>query len=176
LKVAGINTLVARLIDREGGYVNHPADRGGPTKYGITLKTLAVHRGKPVTACDVRDMTKAEAADIYRAEYYTKPRIDTLPDGLQEQTFDMAVMSGPVRGVRTLQEALIVLGSEIKADGVIGPLTRIAARGHPPSYVNNVVVHLRIEFYKGLCAARSSQNVFLRGWTARARKFRTRIG
>ena len=32
----GIEHLLDALIEREGGYVNHRADRGGPTRYGIT--------------------------------------------------------------------------------------------------------------------------------------------
>jgi lysozyme family protein len=35
--------LIDALIDREGGYVNHPADRGGPTRYGITEAVARAH-------------------------------------------------------------------------------------------------------------------------------------
>ena len=31
-----IHALIDRLIAREGGYVDHPADRGGATHWGIT--------------------------------------------------------------------------------------------------------------------------------------------
>ncbi|MES2753138.1 MAG: glycosyl hydrolase 108 family protein, partial [Pseudomonadota bacterium] len=31
-----IATLIDAVIGREGGYSNHPADRGGPTRWGVT--------------------------------------------------------------------------------------------------------------------------------------------
>ena len=31
-----IDRLIEEVIEREGGYVDHPADRGGPTRWGIT--------------------------------------------------------------------------------------------------------------------------------------------
>ena len=31
-----VGALINDLIEREGGYVNHPADKGGPTCFGIT--------------------------------------------------------------------------------------------------------------------------------------------
>ena len=48
-----LQTLIAELIQREGGYVDDPDDRGGPTKYGITLATLQAWRHTPVSAADV---------------------------------------------------------------------------------------------------------------------------
>lgn len=170
-----ITALIDRLIKREGGYVNHPADRGGPTKYGITRKTLAAYRKCAVTADDVKALTKAEAAEIYRVEYYFGPKIDGLPESVQEQVFDIAVNSGPVRGVRLMQKALIALGSDIVEDGKIGPKTIKAAQSFPCLYINNVLVYLRIDFYNNLCKEEASQKVFLRGWLARARKFRVKV-
>lgn len=31
--------IFAAILSREGGYVDHPDDRGGPTHWGITLTT-----------------------------------------------------------------------------------------------------------------------------------------
>ncbi len=38
-----IEALLDELIDCEGGYVNHPPDRGGPTRYGITEAVARTH-------------------------------------------------------------------------------------------------------------------------------------
>ena len=34
-----VDGMIDRLIEREGGYVNHPLDPGGETKYGITKRS-----------------------------------------------------------------------------------------------------------------------------------------
>ncbi len=57
--------LILPFIEQwEGGYVDHPADKGGPTNMGITLNTLARWRGHAVTAADVKALTRAEARQI----------------------------------------------------------------------------------------------------------------
>ena len=38
-----VNELIDELIEREGGYVNHPSDRGGPTRFGITEAVARAH-------------------------------------------------------------------------------------------------------------------------------------
>ena len=63
-----IDTILDEIIRREGGYVNHPADRGGPTNFGITAQTLGSWRklGRPATTAEVRALTEAEARAVYR--------------------------------------------------------------------------------------------------------------
>ena len=73
--------LVFNLVEREGGYVNHPADRGGPTKYGVTQKTLDAYRRKhPTTgfSSDVKDLLEPEAARIYAAMYWETPKFNRM--------------------------------------------------------------------------------------------------
>ena len=68
-----IDTILDEIIRREGGYVNHPADRGGPTNFGITAQTLGSWRklGRPATAAEVQALTETEARAIYRQQYIT---------------------------------------------------------------------------------------------------------
>ena len=70
------------VIRREGSYVHDPQDRGGPTKYGITQRTLRAWRGQAVTAEDVRQVTRDEARAIYRRRYVDDPGFARLPDPL----------------------------------------------------------------------------------------------
>ncbi|WP_262515620.1 glycoside hydrolase family 108 protein [Agrobacterium tumefaciens] len=95
------------MFGHEGGYVNAKTDRGGPTKYGITHKTLAAHRGvASVTAEQVKAMTREEATEIYRRSYWVQSGGDLLPKGLDYAAFDFGVNSGPATAVRRLQRVL----------------------------------------------------------------------
>jgi lysozyme family protein len=83
----------------EGGYVDHPADPGGATNLGITIGTLSKWRGRPVTKAEVRALTKTEAAQIYRKNYWDAVKGDMLPRGVDLSVFDFGVNSGPSRGL-----------------------------------------------------------------------------
>ena len=120
--------LIDAVIQREGGFVNDPDDRGGATKYGITLATLHDWRGTAVTAADVAALTIDEARAIYATKYFTRPGFDAVRDpALQEFLFDFAVNSGPGTATMALQTVLKQSGLYTGAiDGGFGPLSRAA--------------------------------------------------
>lgn len=172
-----IDTLIADTISRwEGGYVNHPADHGGPTHFGITQRTLAAFRGRPVTAEDVRTLPRAEAVTIYRQRYWQTTGVDRLPEPLQPVVFDSAVNLGPGAAVRLLQQALGDLGAPVAVDGVLGAVTAataarlVAERGAGP--VINAVCDRRQRHYDALVAADPTHACFRAGWRRRCDGFR----
>lgn len=146
------------VLEREGGYVDNPQDRGGPTNMGITLATFSAWRDQPVSVDDLQKLTVAEAAAIYRARYWNSCRCDELPSALALVVFDTAVNSGIHRAVMFLQSAL-----EVPADGEPGRETLAAAHCCD---VNKAVLHLlalRLAFLEGLPA----WPVFGKGWQRR---------
>lgn len=66
--------VINSVIGKEGGYVNNPADRGGPTNWGITQMTARAHG----FTGDMRTMTRDQAVAIYEADYWTGPRFDQV--------------------------------------------------------------------------------------------------
>lgn len=151
-------TSLARVLAVEGGYVEHRADPGGATKYGVTRHRLAQHRGRPVSKSEVRALTKAEAAAIYRAVYWDALRGDDLPAGIDHAVFDFAVHSGVPRAVRALQRAV-----GAAEDGRIGPATLAAARQADADRALARLCADRLAFMSGL----SAWDTFGTGWGAR---------
>jgi lysozyme family protein len=162
-----VDDIIDDIIQREDGFVDHPADRGGPTKYGITQATLAAWRGHPVTPKDVQDMIVDEAKRIYKALYVDKPGLSALPDPLRGLVVDTAVHSGDDAAVRLLQKAL----GGLAVDGILGPATMAAVRGADPSLLYRKMLAERIRFLGEVVTARPANAVFAHGWATRVAEF-----
>jgi lysozyme family protein len=171
-----VEEMLDTILRHEGGYVDDPADRGGATNMGITQSVLAEWRGRAVTKDEVRRLTENEARQIYRARYFSGPKIDTLAEELQPLVFDMCVNHGPGGAIRIFQRALKSMGYACDVDGGIGANTReclqraIAENGWQA--VNNAIVAERQAFYRRLVEQDNKQRRFLTGWLRRADSFR----
>jgi lysozyme family protein len=170
-----VEQMIDDVIRREGGYVDHPQDRGGPTNFGVTQATLSRHLGRPASTDEVRRLERTVAAEIYRREYYEVPRIDALPAGIQEFVFDAAVNHGPVRAIRFVQQVCDAAGfGPLAADGLCGPRTRQAAAAADRAmgdWLLAALVEERRNFYLALVERDPGQRVFLRGWLNRLAEF-----
>ncbi|TDX29115.1 putative peptidoglycan binding protein [Modicisalibacter xianhensis] len=171
--------LIAEVIDREGGYVDHPSDRGGPTKYGIT-QVVAKRHGYTGAMCD---LPRQKACDIYAADYWHSLRLDNIAliyEPLAEYLFDFGVNSGPGRAGEELQHTLNVLNDQqrfyrdMKVDGVVGPITLSAlrdfnrARGDEGLRVLAATINAcRIAYCRDMARQRQSQEAFAYGWFRR---------
>lgn len=166
------NDIINAILRREGGYVDHPADKGGPTNHGITLGTLSDWRGRPATAEDVRALTHEQAAIIYRQRYLYDPGLDEVhDDNLQALLVDCAVNHGPGRAVKFLQQAL----GNVQVDGDLGPRTRTAMNNALNTVggdcLYSAVLAQRARFYGRIITNNPSQAVFAAGWMARLAEF-----
>ncbi|ODP37139.1 glycoside hydrolase family 108 protein [Sphingomonas turrisvirgatae] len=173
-----IDQLIDDVIAREGGYTDHPADRGGPTRWGITQAVARAHG----FAGDMRVFPRDEAAAIYRRVYWQKPRFAVIAKrapALAAELFDTGVNMGPAVGVRFLQRALNALNRnardfpDMKVDGAIGPVTLaaldafLALRGACGEAVLLKAVEAQQgERYIALAERRPANEAFLYGWLA----------
>lgn len=159
--------IIDDIIRREGGYVDHAADRGGPTKYGITLKTLTDWRGRPTTADAVKNLTEVEAREIYREIYIIKPRLHKVIDPkVRALAVDCAVNHGSRQAVKLLQ-----LAARVFPDGDLGPKTEAAVNRMTPSALYARLCAARVRFYGQIIKKDSSQHVFAEGWANRVAEF-----
>lgn len=147
---ANFDACMAEVFKYEGGYVNDQHDPGGETNLGISKRSYPKE--------DIRNMTRARAAQIYRRDFWDKLRCDELPAGLDLVAFDAAVNSGPSRGAKWLQQAL-----GVAVDGKVGLATIGAAKNtYTPAAVLRAV-GFRRAFLKTLPTWERYKN----GWTKR---------
>ena len=148
--------IVEGVLHREGGYVNHPDDPGGETKYGIAKRS---HPDE-----DIKNMTMDRAADIYEKDYWKPSKATSLPKSMQECYFDMVVNMGQRRAVKILQEACNSKGCGLVVDGLIGKKTIAASKKID---VTRLQVY-RILYYTNLISRKPKLSSFIVGWIRRA--------
>jgi len=168
--------IITGIIGREGTtFTNDPVDRGGPTKFGITLRDLRTWRNDPsVGAVDVETMTEAEARAIYRRRYIEDPGFDRIPnEWIRAFIVDTGVLQGPRVATKLLQRAV-----NVDPDGVFGPITLAAVQVASVESVRRSLVKDRLQHLLA-CAlvdipADLVQNTslkFLKGWINRVVSF-----
>ena len=154
---------LAETLRHEGGWSDHPKDPGGATMKGVTLDTY--RRWRPgATKAQLRAITDAEVAAIYRKGYWDAVNADDLPAGLDLVAFDGAVNSGPSRGAKWLQA-----GVGAKQDGKVGPATIAAARAYDTRAAVNRACDARLAFLRTL----GTWPTFGKGWSRRVASVRS---
>lgn len=174
-----VDALIDGLIKREGGYVNHPADEGGPTCFGITEAVARAHG----FAGSMKALPRDEAATIYRRLYWLRPRFDQVArrsSRVAAELFDTGVNMGSAVATTFLQRALTALNrnakdyADLTPDGRVGPLTLHAldaylqTRGKRggETVLMRALEALQGERYLRLAERRPANEAFLYGWLA----------
>lgn len=160
-----VEAILDAVLAREGGFVNDPADKGGPTNFGITAGTLGDWRGlgRAATAAEVAALTETEARAIYRVEYVTKPGFSQLPEKfVQPAVVDAGVNHGPSAAVKMLERAL-----GLEERGTLDATVIVAVTAADPRATTLNFLGERFRFYCRLAAAKPEQAKFLKGWLNR---------
>lgn len=173
-----VEKYIDDLIEREGGdkFVNHPSDRGGPTRYGITQ---AVARAFGYDG-PMETLPLDTARAIFRRRYWDEPgfgRVAQISETIADELFDTGVNMGPARAVEFLQRALNGLNArgklypDLGVDGRIGPMTLhalerlIDARGHDGiDVLMRMLNALQAVRYLEIAEGNESQEDFMFGW------------
>lgn len=142
------------LLGHEGDFVDHPADPGGATRWGVTERVARANG----YAGHMRDYPESEAKRVYHASYWAPLRADELPPTLRHAAFDAAVNSGVKQSIKWLQRAV-----GARDDGVIGSETLAMARAALPDFIKRRMLAQRLRFMTDL----KTWPHFSRGWARR---------
>ena len=170
--------LIEELIAREGGYAANPADRGGPTRFGVTQATARAHGYAGAMA----QLPHATAVAIYRADYWTRPGFDkvaVLAPTVAAELFDTGVNMGTAIAIGFLRRALNALNRsatdypDIPAAGTIdaAAITALKAFLAVRGAGGEVVLVRALDALQGaryvaLAEMRPADETFLYGWLA----------
>lgn len=165
------------VLRREGGFVDNPLDRGGPTNKGITLKTFTrwrvevCYREKP-TVEDLKNIDSQEIKEIYFYFYWKAYNLDVFEFPLSLVLFDQIVNRG--RGaIMSLQRALIDMGLTLTSvDGIMGPNTiryyKTIVDGE--KFLKVFINQCQLSYVR-IVKTDPSQLVFLEGWIKRTHHY-----
>lgn len=152
------DACLAHLLKHEGGFVNHPSDPGGATNLGVTQAVWEDWIDRSVSEENMKALTPAKVAPLYREMYWDRIKADKLPSGVDYCVFDAAVNSGVSRAAKWLQTTVGAV-----ADGAIGEQTLKQVLLTNPQMVIDKYSAIRLEFFKG----RSTWPTFGKGWERR---------
>jgi len=143
------------IINKEGGYVNDPYDKGGETKYGISKSTYP--------NLDIKNLTLEDAKKIYYRDFWLKSKAYLMPEPLAIMHFDTAVNAGVKNANKILQRALNRQGFNLVIDGIIGEKTLKALKNAVLQQLLSDYTIERTRYY-----IRTGNKRYLRGWINRS--------
>jgi len=176
---------VAFVLAHEGGFVDHAADPGGATNFGVSLRFALADLAKDadgdgwldgdldhdgdIDADDIRRMSAADAAEIYRRHWWDRYGYGRIADlAVAAKVFDLAVNMGSKQAHKCLQRAIAACWCPLQVDGVLGVQTIQFANQAQPDALLSALKDAAAGFYRDLIAAKPQLAVFERGWLNRA--------
>ena len=168
--------LIEPLLEREGGYVDHPSDPGKRTRFGITEAVARRHGYRGA----MRDLPRETAKHIYAVDYWDGPglqAVSEISEPIAAELFDTGVNMGQGVAATFLQRALNGFNKQgrlypdIREDGHIGPATRGALQDSltfrtpdGEAVMLALLNALQGARYLGICEGREPSEDFLYGW------------
>ena len=166
--MADINILAPFVLSFEGGYVNHPNDKGGPTNKGVTISTWRqVGYDKDgdgdIDVDDLRLLTDRDVIErVMKPHYWDRWKADQIKSrSVANICVDWVWASGK-NGITGVQKLL-----GVKVDGIVGPKTLAALNGQNPARIFARIKEARVAFINSIVARNPSQGVFRKGWLRR---------
>lgn len=177
------NQAIKTVLHHEGGFVDDPADPGGATNWGMSIRYLK-QRGDldgdgildgdldgdgDIDVADIKNMTREQAEHLYKTGFWDKNKLDNIKEYvIAERVFDMIVNMGPRQAVKITQRACNYFGKGLLVDGVIGPKTFNAVNSLDADKLIREIRFNHTKFYLDLIEQKPSLAKFKNGWLRRA--------
>jgi lysozyme family protein len=171
------NQAFESVLAHEGGFVNHKADKGGATAFGISLRFL---RSLPVAAGDINGdghvdindilaVTPEDARAFYKRYFWDHYRLGEIQNQqVATKLFNFFVNMRGTTAALVAQRAANDLGAYLSTDGVMGSLSIKALNGMEPSQLLVCIKWRAWEVYRAIVDDDPEQAVFMPGWRNRA--------
>jgi lysozyme family protein len=172
-------------MSHEGGWVNHPNDRGQETYKGIARRFWPNWEGWKIiddlksknrlnetrTNARLEELVKS----FYKREFWDSNRTGEINDqNVANEIFDSSVNLGREFTARLVQRALNLLNRngkdfpDLLVDGKIGPATiRTINNYRRGKFLFNALNGLQFVRYLEICERNPTQEEFFHGWLAR---------
>lgn len=159
--------LMPFIYKWEGGYANHPNDKGGCTMKGVTIGTFRKYFGDDKTCSELKNITDDEWLYVFEEGYWNPCKANEIENqSIANIIVDWAWMSGTKSVIKKIQKIL-----RVDADGIVGNKTINAINTVNQEELFNNIYNKREEYYYNICENNPSQKVFLKGWLNRLRDF-----
>lgn len=161
--MADARKLIPFILKWEGGFANHPNDKGGATNKGITIATFRHFFGSGATVEQLKAMTDEQWETVFRRGFWNPFK----GDGIKSQPVadicvDWAWASGAGTAIKQVQRLL-----GVKEDGIVGNITLAAINAAEPEELFRRIKAARLAFVEAIVRRDPSQRVFLKGWCNR---------
>jgi Glycosyl hydrolase 108 len=158
--------IMTFVLQWEGSkFTDDPADRGGPTRYGvIQVRYDQYRKAKKLPTQSVRNITRPEVDEIYSTYYWVPVQGWRFHPSVGAAVMDFGVNSGPSRSIKYLQRALSRPQTGKLNEGDIA-----AANAQNHLKLAQRLIADREAFLRGIVNGNPSQGKFLRGWLNRTR-------
>lgn len=172
--MARFDDSIDYVLHHEGGYSDHPADPGGMTQWGVSLRFLRatghdIDGDGDIDGQDIRELTIEDAKGLYRSEFWEPLGLDEIEvQQVATKILDLAVNTGAGRAARIVQSALGKVGHKVKVDGGFGPVTRAAVNEADPFELLAALRKGQAAFYRRIVKKNPDLKPFLVGWLVRA--------